>query len=225
MTSLEEIWPAAALSVGAGDLELRWIDDDLLVSLADLASRGVHDDGAMPFLVPWTRGAPHEVARSVVTYQWGARSAVGQGRLTLELAVLLDGEPIGIQAASGENYGVLRSVETGSWLGRAHQGRGIGRRMRILMLHLMFAGLGAREVTSTAFADNAASRAVSERTGYEPNGEELTVREGEAVVLQRYRLTRARWEELAEQHRRMLGAPIDLVGVDGTRSQLGLEGD
>mgnify|MGYP006334550333 CR=1 FL=1 len=223
MTSLEEIWPAAGLRARAGNLELRWIDDDLLVALADLASRGIHDDDTMPFLVPWTRGEPHEVARSVVAYQWQARTAFGHGRLALELAVLLDGEPVGIQAASGEDYGVLRSVETGSWLGREYQSRGIGRRMRALMLHLMFEGLGAREVTSTAFADNPASRAVSERTGSGLNGGEVRVREGEAVVLHRYRLTRARWKGLAEQHGRTLGAPIEMVGVDGARSALELE--
>ena len=125
MTSLEEIWPAAGLRARAGHMELR----------------GIHDDDTMPFLVPWTRGEPHEVARSVVAYQWQARTAFGHGRLALELAVLLDGEPVGIQAASGEDYGVLRSVETGSWLGREYQSRGIGRRMRALMLHLMFEGL------------------------------------------------------------------------------------
>ncbi|WP_235866200.1 GNAT family N-acetyltransferase [Serinibacter arcticus] len=222
MSSLAALWPASALRATAGDLELRWIDDDLLVRLADLASRGIHADDAMPFTFPWTRGGPEQVARSVVTYQWGVRGAVGPERLTLELAVLLDGEPVGIQAASGSAYGVRRSVETGSWLGGEHQGRGRGRRMRVLMLHLMFAGLGAREVTSTAFADNPASCAVSERVGYELNGEELTVREGEAAVLRRYRITRERWAASVEEHRRLLGADVERHGVDGVRAQLAL---
>ncbi|MEU9175271.1 GNAT family protein [Streptomyces sp. NPDC048550] len=42
--------------------------------------------------------------------------------------------------------------------------------MRAAALALAFDGLGAARVTSTAFADNAASRAVSRRFGYRPNG-------------------------------------------------------
>jgi RimJ/RimL family protein N-acetyltransferase len=42
--------------------------------------------------------------------------------------------------------------------------------MRAAALHLAFAGLGAREATSEAFADNRASNRVSQTLGYEPNG-------------------------------------------------------
>lgn len=58
MAMLAEVWPATGLRVRAGDLELRWIDDDLLVRLADLAARGIHEPDVMPFFVPWTRGTP-----------------------------------------------------------------------------------------------------------------------------------------------------------------------
>lgn len=49
---LVDLWPAAGVSVRAGDLEMRWIDDELAVDLALLAGEGVHDDSAMPFNYP-----------------------------------------------------------------------------------------------------------------------------------------------------------------------------
>jgi len=67
--------------------------------------------------------------------------------------VLERGVPVGIQSMSATQWASTRVAGTGSWLGREFQGRGIGTRMRALMLHLVFEGLGAREVTSDAFAD------------------------------------------------------------------------
>ena len=217
---LPDLWPPTALRAVAGDLELRWIDDDLLLVLAELAARGVHAPEAMPFSVPWTRGTPTEVARSVVTYQWGVRGAVGPGRLRLELAVIRAGEVVGIQGAGGEDWSVLRQVETGSWLGREHQGRGTGSRMRALMLELLFEGLGADVVTSAAFADNAPSNAVSRRVGYLDDGEARLVREGAAAVQQRYVMPRERWLQVREQNQALLGAPVVLEGTAAVREML-----
>ena len=42
----------------------------------------------------------------------------------------------------------MRTVGTGSWLGRPYQGRGIGKEMRGAVLALAFDGLGA-EVAET----------------------------------------------------------------------------
>ncbi|MDY0909825.1 GNAT family protein [Microbacterium sp. CFBP9034] len=218
--ALETYWPAAALRVRAGDLELRWIDDDLLVDLAALAARGIHEPDAMPFEHPWTRGTPDEVARSVLSYQWNARPQVSPTRFVLELGVLVAGVPVGIQGLVAEDWQVLQSVQTGSWLGRAHQGVGIGRRMRALALHLAFEGLGAREATSGAFADNPASNAVSRRLGYESNGSVQVAREGVGQLHHNYRMDRARWLTLRDAHAGVLEAPVQLAGIDRLRSQL-----
>lgn len=218
--SLTRLWPPAGLRAVAGDLELRWIDDALLADLAELAARGVHAPDSMPFSVPWTRGTPEEVARSVLTYQWGARADVGPSRLRLELAVVLDGEPVGIQAAGGENWAVLRQVETGSWLGAQHQGLGIGSRMRALMLELLFDGLGAAVVRSAAFTDNAASNAVSRRVGYLDDGEDRLVREGAVAIARRYVLARERWLAVRAANLEMLGAPVLLEGVRAVREMI-----
>lgn len=217
---LVRLWPAAGIRARAGDLELRWMDDDLLLRVADVAARGVHGDDPMPFNVPWTRGAPDDVARSVVTYHWGVRPKVGPQLLVLDLAVLVDGVPVGTQGATGENWSVLRQAETGSWLGREFQGRGIGARMRVLMLHLLFAGLDAAAVTSSAFADNPASNAVSRKVGYLDNGVGALSREGVAAPQRRYLMTRDRWRELREAHAGILGAPVELEGMHALRAQL-----
>ena len=84
---------------------------------------------------------------------------------------MLEDRPIGIQELRATGFATLRTVETGSWLGRAFQGKGIGTEMRAAVLALAFDGLGAEVATSGAIDGNAASRRVSEKLGYEPNGE------------------------------------------------------
>ncbi|MHC2998095.1 GNAT family N-acetyltransferase [Microbacterium sp. HJ5] len=217
---LIRLWPAAAVRARSGDLELRWMDDELLADVASVAARGVHDPATMPFEHPWTRGTADDVARSVLAYQWHARAEVGPKKLVLELGVLVDGGVVGVQGLVADDWPVLGRVQTGSWLGLEHHGRGIGRRMRALMLHLAFAGLGAREATSGAFADNPSSNAVSRRLGYEPNGSVMVPREGVAALHHNYVMTRDRWTSLAADHAAILGAPIELEGVEPLRAAL-----
>jgi RimJ/RimL family protein N-acetyltransferase len=216
--TLAHLWPASAVRARAGDLELRWIDDELLVELAQLAGRGIHSPEAMPFEHPWTRGTADEVARSVLTYQWSLRGNVSPQAFVLELAVLHGGVPVGIQGLTAKDWTVLRSVQTGSWLGREHQGKGIGTRMRALVLQLAFAGFGAREATSGAFADNGPSNGVSRRLGYEPDGAFLVAREGAAVLHNRYVMSLERWESQRAAHEALLGAPVELSGVEAIRT-------
>ena len=218
--TLARLWPASALRVRSGDLELRWIDDTLLVELSELAGRGIHDSEAMPFEHPWSRGTADEVARRVLTYQWDLRSKVAPTEFALEFAVIHDGVPVGVQGLTARDWTVLRSVQTGSWLGRAHQGRGIGARMRMLVLHFAFEGLGAVEATSGAFVDNDASNAVSRRVGYQDDGAFRVAREGAAVPHNRFVMTRDRWESLRADHAARLGSPVELTGVEGFRAQL-----
>ncbi|MGC5166405.1 GNAT family N-acetyltransferase [Luteimicrobium sp. DT211] len=215
--TLDDLWPFAGLHVVSGDVELRYLDDDLLLRLARLAAEGVHAEDAMPFTTPWTRGTPAEVGRSVLTYHWGGRAgALGTDRLRLELGVVRAGEPVGIQGFFGTDVAVTRTVETGSWLGRRHQGRGTGTLMRRMVLHLLFEGLGMVEATTVAFADNGPSNGVTRRLGYEPNGVEILAREGRAVTSNRYRLTREAWEAQTDR------PEVTLHGVEPVRELLGL---
>lgn len=213
------LWPPALLRVCAGDLELRYLDDDLLLELAELAGRGVHHSEAMPFLFPWTRGTPEQVARSVLVYQWRARAGITPHRWTLELAVLHRGEPVGIQAIEAEDFPVARAVGTGSWLGQAHQGKGIGTRMRALMLHLAFVGLDAAVATTSAWADNGRSNAVSTRLGYRPNGTSRQSREGNPAEHRHYRMDREDYRAQASAHGMLLGE-VQMTGIDELRDFL-----
>ena len=105
-------------------------------------------------------------------------------------------------------------METGSWLGLAHQGRGIGTRMRQAVCAYAFDHLGAEEVTSGAFLDNPASLAVSRKVGYRPNGVvRLKRRDGEMALNQKLVLTPADLRR---------GEPLEVVGAEDLRSFLGL---
>lgn len=213
----EEIWPFAGLRVVSDDLELRYLDDELLLRLAALAGQGVHEPDAMPFLTPWTRGTPLEVARSVAAYQWRNRVEASADKLTVELAVVRGGEVLGIQGFYAGPFAVTRTAETGSWLGLRFHGQGVGTRMRRLVLHLLFEGLGAHDVTTSAFADNAPSNGVTRRLGYEPNGVDVVAREGKPALSKRYRLTREAWAAQTDR------PEVELHGVAPVRRFLGLD--
>lgn len=187
------IWPFAALRIATPTLELRYPDDDGLVALMRLAAEGIHDPATMPFNEPWTRVESPELERRGLQHHWMVRATLSRDDWRLPLAVCVDGEVLGIQAIGAKQFFVRRTVDTGSWLVRRAQGKGLGTEMRAAVLHLAFAGLAAEEAHSGSFADNPASAAVSRHNGYVANGEEIVEREGEPARMQRWVLTRARW--------------------------------
>lgn len=196
-------------------MELRFPSPADLVALADLAAEGIHDPELMPFYVPWTDVEPAERARSVLQWHWRSWGSWTPESWNLDLAVVEDGVVVGQQGFSTENFPVLREGETGSWLGRRYQGRGIGTEMRSAMVHLVFAGLGAESVTSGAFEDNPASLAVSRKIGYVEDGITRRVRRDQPAVLRRLRLSRAAWEP----RRR---SDIEIVGLGECLSLFGI---
>ncbi|MBY8854139.1 GNAT family N-acetyltransferase, partial [Saccharothrix sp. MB29] len=64
------------------------------------------------------------------------------------------------------HFPVLREVDTGSWLGLEHQGKGCGTEMRAAVLLFAFDHLGALAARSSAFDDNLPSHGVSRKLGY-----------------------------------------------------------
>lgn len=216
---LVEMWPPAGVRVLCGDLELRYLDDELLVHLADLGADGIHDPATMPFTRSWTRGTPDEVRWSILQYQWGLRGAFSREKWSLELAVLRGGEVLGIQGVYAQDFAVTREAETGSWLGLRHHGQGVGTRMRLAILHLLFDGLGGEHATTSAFADNGPSTGVTRRLGYAPNGETVVAREGVAARSLRYVMHRATWEARGPE----LRPDVTLEGVPALRAFLGLD--
>lgn len=187
-------WPLAQLRLNTPTLELRLPSEDDLHALATLAALGVHDPLVQPFEYPWTDVPPAERARSTLQYQWTQWGMWRPEHWTLELAVVRDGTVVGIQSMSAANFAVVRQVSTGSWLGHAHQGHGIGTEMRAAILYLAFAGLGAQDAVSAAFADNPASLRVSRKLGYADDGISRSMRRGQPAMSRRLRLSLASWE-------------------------------
>ena len=215
MRTLERDWPLFALRVRTGPIELRVPDDDDLAALAAVVRAGVHDPAVMPFNVAWSDAEPDERARGLLQHQWRARAEWTPTDWRLSLVVVRAGEVVGVQAMEAQEFAVRREVETGSFLGLAHQRRGTGTLMRQAVLHLAFAGLGARRARSGAFVDNDASWGVSAKLGYESDGTTTASPRGEAVEVRRLLLTRERWEASTRPD-------VELVGLDACRELFGL---
>lgn len=214
-----DLWPPSGLRVVSGDLELRHLDEDLLYRLAAVGGEGIHDEGFMPFAFPWSRGSAVEVGRSILAYQWGAASRIAPASWAVELAVVRDGEVLGVQALTASDFAVTRTAESGSWLGRRYQGEGVGTLARLMILDLLFAGFHARTATTSAWEDNGPSNGVTRKLGYRPNGEETLAREGKPAVNVRYRLDREDWDARPEA----LRPEVTLHGVGPVREMLGLD--
>jgi RimJ/RimL family protein N-acetyltransferase len=216
-------WPLLALSIRTPRLELRLPNDDELGELADLATRGVYRAGERPFFSRWAERLPADVARTVVQRQWRKRGAWTAEHWALELVVFDDesGLPLGVQEVRAKDFAALGEVETASWLGVEHQGRGFGTEARLAVLHLAFAELGAEYALSASFVDNASSIAVSRKLGYQPDGVERDVREGRVLVTQRFRMSRDDWYQRERPDVDVTGVEpcLELFGADVKRDE------
>ncbi|MEV6852067.1 GNAT family N-acetyltransferase [Actinoplanes sp. NPDC051411] len=208
-------WPLFGLLLRTPRLELCLPGPDRLAELAELAAAGVHDPARQPFVAEWTDRPADEVARGLVQFHWAAWGAWQPDDWSLNLVALADGQVVGTQSLDGCDFAVLREAGTGSWIGRRHQGRGLGTEMRAAVLELAFAGLGARFVTSEAFADNHASYAVSRKLGYADDGVARHVVRGVPVVGRRLRLDRDSWEAARS-------IPVTIEGLDPARPMFGV---
>ena len=217
--ALVDHWPLLGLAVRTPRLELRYPDDELVAAVAELATQGISPPGFRPFLLTWDEvPSPHQ-ERNVLQHYWKNRASWTPDSWHCPFVVLAEGQAVGVQGLLADDFATLRTVRTGSWLGRAHQGRGLGAEMRAAVLHLAFAGLGAVRAESGAWHDNAASLAVSRKLGYQENGDELRLRGDDPDREIRLLLTREVWE----QHRR---PDIDLVGLDPCLAAFGaVKGD
>jgi RimJ/RimL family protein N-acetyltransferase len=168
----------------------------------------VHDPDVQPFgPAAWTEVSPGQRALSTLQFHWSEWAGWKPADWSLNLVARLDGVVVGTQGLAGKDFAVLREVSTGSWVGQAYQGRGIGTAMRAAVLSLAFDGLGALSATSGAYADNAASYAVSRKLGYADDGIERHVVRGRPAVLRRLRLDRASWLQAAR-------IPVQLHGLE-----------
>lgn len=187
------LWPLFDLRLRTGDLELRLPTEDDLVEIIAVARAGVHPAEEMPFATPWTDLLSPEFERSAYQFMIGRRASWRVDDWALPLGVWESGEAAGIQELMARNFSAMRIVGTGSWLGRAFQGRGMGKLMRQAVLALAFDHLGADVAESEALLDNPASLAVSRGVGYSENGIGRHAPRGVPRDTQRFRMTVEGW--------------------------------
>ncbi|MCU1360794.1 MAG: GCN5-related N-acetyltransferase, partial [Ilumatobacteraceae bacterium] len=128
-------------------------------------------------------------------WYWRCRAETSATRFHLALAVLADGVAVGTTSLDAHDFPTLRQFESGSWLGREFQGRGLGTEMRRATLHLGFAGLGATLATTAAFFDNGPSLGVTRHLGYTPTGIGRKVRRGVSADSHLFEMTVEHWEQ------------------------------
>ncbi len=167
----------------------------------------------MPFGIAWTDSFDEE---SFLDWH---RSALRDWRpesWRLELVTFVDGRPIGSQALHAEHFGATRRASTGSWLGAAWQGRGLGTEMRAAILTLLFDGLRGEEAASGAIVGNHASLGVSLKLGYREQGRSTVSPRGTPV--EHHDLLLAR-----EQFKRP-DIPVSIDGLAGLEPLFGVDG-
>ncbi|MFD9940074.1 GNAT family N-acetyltransferase [Nonomuraea sp. NPDC059023] len=187
-------WPLFGLRITTPNLQLHMPSFAELDELAERAAEGVHEEGFMPFVIPWTEAEPSERAKATVLYHFKSWGTWKPEDWTANFVVVRDGQVVGTQEVAAVDFAVTREVVTGSWLGRRFHGQGIGTEMRKAALHLAFEGLGARWARTVAFEDNLPSLGVTRKLGYREDGIQIDNRKGEAVPSKRFRMAREDWK-------------------------------
>jgi RimJ/RimL family protein N-acetyltransferase len=205
-----EFWPLFGLRLRTPRLEVRLPDDETLVALGRLAAKGIHDPSTMPFLFPWTDEPSPQLEQGMLRWGWRHRAEWTPDDWSFTGAVFLDGDVVGVQSLSATDFVARREVKSGSWLGRAYQGQGIGREMRAAILTLAFEGLDAEVAHSGGFVDNETSLKVSRALGYQDNGRRMVERRGVPAELLELRLDRAHW--LQQDH-----VDVQIAGLNECR--------
>jgi RimJ/RimL family protein N-acetyltransferase len=204
--------PLTRIRLRTPRLELRLATVAELRELARVAAAGIHDPDFMPFQLAWTDGLTEQ---SFLEWHLAALHDWRPYDWRLELIAFHEGRPIGSQALAGKQFGSTGRASTGSWLGRAWQGRGLGTEMRGALLALLFDGLGGREAASGAIVGNDASLGVSRKLGYVETGMSTVSPRG--VVTPHHELVLTR-----EQFRRQ-GHEVEIGGLDGLDSYFGVD--
>jgi RimJ/RimL family protein N-acetyltransferase len=201
-----DVWPLFGLRLRTPRLELRLGSEAEIRSLGELAERGIHPAGEMPFAVAWTdRTGRPEFRTEFEEFHRGQLAAWTPGEWHLNLLVWEAGDLVGTQTLLAADFAKTREVATGSWVGAARQGHGVGTEMRAAVLELAFSGLGAVAATSGWLEGNRASARVSEKLGYRETGVGTTIPRGVPVPHHDVRLEHGDWRT---------PVPVEIVGLE-----------
>ena len=184
-------WPMFDLRLTTPDLELRHLTEADLDALAAVLPDDAEQDPAATTYA----GLDRADGRAVTVHQdyWRARGGWRPESWALSFAVLHEGALVGYQGLEGDDFAILRTVDSSSFLAAEVRGRGLGKQMRAAVLTLAFGPLSAEYAISSAWSDNHASLAVSRALGYVDNGVTTHRRGAGAGEMVHLRLTRERW--------------------------------
>jgi RimJ/RimL family protein N-acetyltransferase len=214
----ESFWPLFDLTIRTPRLVMRPPRDEDVFALTALAAEGIHDPKLMPFRFPWTDVAPPEFQRNCLQFHWRVRATWTTDEWHLPFAIWLDGEIVGQQDMIGRDFLHTKTFETGSWLGQAYQGKGIGKEMRAAILQLGFDGLGAARAETGAHEHNKASLGVTKSLGYEPNGDAVFAPRGEPQVELKFKMDRDAFELVRRED-------VTIENLEACLPMFGLTGD
>lgn len=207
-------WPLFEFRVQCRGLQLRMVRESDLPHLAAVRPDDYeHDPHAEMFADLDLR---ENRRRLVYQGYWRSLGTWSPSSWCLDMAVRSDGAVVGVQSLEADQFQVLRTVDSGSWLIPSVRGRGIGVAMRMAVLGLAFDHLAAAAAITSARSDNAASLGVSRRIGYRDNGVSLNDSGNGVVELTHLRLTAAEWRESG------LGREVTVTGFDACRPWFGL---
>jgi RimJ/RimL family protein N-acetyltransferase len=184
-------WPLFDLRLASPDLTLRPMAEADLAAVAGLLPDDLEQDpAATTFAI-----GDERISRGIVSCQhyWKAYGLWHPGAWRLNFVVSAAGHIIGVQELEGNDFPVLRTIDTSSFLVPPARGRGYGKQMRGAALALAFGPLQARAAITSAWHDNHASLGVSRALGYQPNGESLHAHGERVDVMVHMRLQRADW--------------------------------
>lgn len=216
MDGMSETWPLFDLIVSSPRVTLRYVTDEFAERAAELAADGIHDPATMPFSEPWTDVDPPELQRNSMRYFWRCRAGTTPAHWDLNLAVNeRGGDLVGVCTVHAQQFPTTRTATTGSWLGRRHQGRGLGREMRHAALHLIFEGLSGEHATTRAWHDNIPSLGVTRSLPYTEGRATEEMRRDRTDTMLSFSMTRAQWEPVRRND-------IDIQGLAAVRAFLEL---
>ncbi|MEJ2860597.1 GNAT family N-acetyltransferase [Actinomycetospora flava] len=204
---LAALYPQYGLRVAHRGTVLLAPTDEELLELAEIVAEpgGIVAPGRAGELLGWPEDEGVPAARRFLEWAWRLREAPSAARWRVPLAVLDGGRALGLAVLAHEIDDPAGTARTSSWLARAEQGRGLGTRVRLMLLELAFGPLAMTRAVTAAAEGNAASRRVSVACGYRETHRETG---GDGVVEVHAAVTAAAW-------RKKRLRDVDVEGADG----------